>query len=242
MNGPTRPRRPSRNMERMPASQECNVTLQSYRSRRGFFKRTDWLPNDFLAGFRPFAGLCAVALLVVFCSATNRLQAQTDDLPDIIFILSDDQAWNDYSFMGHPHIRTPEIDRLAHESQLFTRGYVPDSLCRPSLATIISGLYPHQHGIVGNDPPPSSKTAAGRMRAYGSAAYQRDLEEFLRLHIDRIQTLPDRCRQILTLRKIYGLPQKEIARQLGIAEHTVEAQVGAGVRRCAEYLSRFGLP
>ena len=59
---------------------------------------------------------------------------------------------------------------------------------------------------------------------------------------EAIQALPDRCRQILTLRKIYGLPQKEIARQLGISEHTVEAQVGVGVRRCAEYLSRLGLP
>ena len=57
-----------------------------------------------------------------------------------------------------------------------------------------------------------------------------------------IQSLPPRCRQVLTLRKIYGLPQKEIAAQLGISEHTVEAQVGIGVRRCAEYLARFGLP
>jgi RNA polymerase sigma factor (sigma-70 family) len=57
-----------------------------------------------------------------------------------------------------------------------------------------------------------------------------------------IQSLPDRCRQVLTLRKIYGVPQKEIAAQLGISEHTVEAQVGIGVRRCAEYLARYGLP
>jgi RNA polymerase sigma-70 factor (ECF subfamily) len=57
-----------------------------------------------------------------------------------------------------------------------------------------------------------------------------------------IQSLPERCRQVLTLRKIYGLSQKEIAAQLGISEHTVEAQVGIGVRRCAEYLARFGLP
>jgi RNA polymerase sigma-70 factor (ECF subfamily) len=57
-----------------------------------------------------------------------------------------------------------------------------------------------------------------------------------------IQSLPERCRQVLTLRKIYGLPQKEIAAQLGISEHTVEAQVGTGVRRCAEYLARYGLP
>jgi RNA polymerase sigma factor (sigma-70 family) len=64
----------------------------------------------------------------------------------------------------------------------------------------------------------------------------------LALLAEAIQALPDRCRRILTLRKIYGLPQKEIARQLGIAEHTVEAQVGVGVRRCADYLARLGLP
>ena len=57
-----------------------------------------------------------------------------------------------------------------------------------------------------------------------------------------IQSLPDRCRQVLTLRKIYGLSQREIAAQLGISEHTVEAQVGNGVRRCAEFLARYGLP
>lgn len=57
-----------------------------------------------------------------------------------------------------------------------------------------------------------------------------------------IQSLPDRCRQVLTLRKIYGLPQKQIAAQLGIAEHTVEAQAANGMRRCAEFLARRGLP
>jgi len=57
-----------------------------------------------------------------------------------------------------------------------------------------------------------------------------------------IQSLPERCRQVLTLRKIYGLSQKEIAAQLGIAEHTVEAQVGLGMRRCAQFLAKHGLP
>jgi RNA polymerase sigma factor (sigma-70 family) len=57
-----------------------------------------------------------------------------------------------------------------------------------------------------------------------------------------IQSLPDRCRQVLTLRKIYGLSQKEIAARLGIAEHTVEAQVATGMRKCAVFLARFGLP
>ena len=41
---------------------------------------------------------------------------------------------------------------LANESLTFTRGYVPSSLCCPSLASIITGLYPHQHKITSNDP------------------------------------------------------------------------------------------
>ena len=61
----------------------------------------------------------------------------------------------------------------------------------------------------------------------------------LELLTKAIQSLPDRCRQVLTLRKIYGLPQREIAKQLGISEHTVEGQVTIGVRKCAEYLARF---
>ena len=64
----------------------------------------------------------------------------------------------------------------------------------------------------------------------------------LELLTQAIQSLPERCRQVLTLRKIYGLSQKEIAAELGITEHTVEAQVGIGVRRCAEFLARHGLP
>ncbi len=74
--------------------------------------------------------------------------------PHIVMIVSDDHGWGDYGFMGHPHLRTPHIDRLARESLAFTRGYVPQSICRPSLATLVTGLYPHQHRIVANDPPP----------------------------------------------------------------------------------------
>lgn len=73
--------------------------------------------------------------------------------PNLLLLISDDQAWTDYGFMGHPHIRTPRLDRLAGESLLFPHGYVPSSLCCPSLASIITGRYPHQHGVVCNDPP-----------------------------------------------------------------------------------------
>lgn len=145
------------------------------------------------------AGLCLGHPELAEAQSPSPAKAQTAPaaaagpaLPDIVFILSDDQAYNDYSFMGHPHIRTPNIDRLARESRLFTRGYVPDSLCRPSLATIISGLYPHQHGIVGNDPPTEKPGETGRSRRYTDPAYQAQIEKFLQLHIDQMTTLPDR--------------------------------------------------
>lgn len=54
-----------------------------------------------------------------------------------------------------------------------------------------------------------------------------------------IQSLPERCRQVLTLRRLYGLPQKEIAARLGISENTVEGQVTIGVRKCTEFLARY---
>ena len=111
--------------------------------------------------------------------------------PNIVLIISDDQAWTDYGFMGYEHIRTPNLDRLASQSLTFTRGYVPDSLCRPSLASIVSGLYPHQHKLVGNDPPPPPGLAELSMRELrGTPEYLEVRREFIE-HIDAVKTLPE---------------------------------------------------
>lgn len=91
-----------------------------------------------------------IAVVALACGASSAQSASPR--PNIVMIVSDDHAWTDYAFMGHPHVQTPNIDRLAAESLTFTRGYVPSSLCCPSLASIVTGLYPHQHGITGNDP------------------------------------------------------------------------------------------
>jgi RNA polymerase sigma factor (sigma-70 family) len=56
----------------------------------------------------------------------------------------------------------------------------------------------------------------------------------LALLADAIAGLPDRCREVLTLRKVYGLPQRAIAQRLGISESTVEKHVAYGVRLCAD--------
>ncbi|MHC5028215.1 MAG: sulfatase-like hydrolase/transferase, partial [Planctomycetota bacterium] len=73
--------------------------------------------------------------------------------PNVVLIISDDQAWTDFGFMGHATIRTPNLDRLANESLVFVNGYVPASLCCPSLASMVTGLSPFEHGITGNEPP-----------------------------------------------------------------------------------------
>jgi len=91
--------------------------------------------------------LLLAALAIIFAAsgcATNRP-------PNIVFILSDDQAWTDYGFMGHEEIKTPHLDKLSERSLVFDRGYVAAPLCRPSLASMVTGLYPFQHGITGND-------------------------------------------------------------------------------------------
>ncbi|MCH6257541.1 sigma-70 family RNA polymerase sigma factor [Puniceicoccaceae bacterium K14] len=65
-------------------------------------------------------------------------------------------------------------------------------------------------------------------------------EEELQQLIQAIQSLPKRCRQVVTLRKIYGLSQKEVAKRLGISVHTVEAQGSIGLRKCIEYFRSHG--
>lgn len=97
--------------------------------------------------------LFCLTVSLATCILAPRVAVAADSPPNILIILSDDQGHGDYGFMGHKHIRTPRLDELAQQSLVFRHGYVPSSVCRPSLATIITGLYPHQHFITSNDPP-----------------------------------------------------------------------------------------
>lgn len=72
-----------------------------------------------------------------------------------------------------------------------------------------------------------------------SAYEQLSARQELNLLASAIASLPERCRQVLTLRKLYGLPQKEIASRLRISENTVEKHTANGVRLCADYLYAF---
>jgi len=124
--------------------------------------------------------VAAVALVGAARGADPRPQ-------NIVLIVSDDHAWTDYSFMGHALVRTPNLDKLAGQSLVFRRGYVPSSLCCPSLASLITGRYPHQHKITCNDPPiPPGMSQAEFQR---SAAF-RDGREVMCRHLDAVPTLP----------------------------------------------------
>jgi uncharacterized sulfatase len=73
--------------------------------------------------------------------------------PNVLLIISDDQGWTDFGFIGHEVVKTPHLDRLAAQSVLFPNAYVTAPLCRPSLASIMTGQYGLQTGIYCNDPP-----------------------------------------------------------------------------------------
>lgn len=130
---------------------------------------------------------CAVATLLLLTSWFRCSDALgVDDPPNIVLILSDDQAWTDYGFMGHPHVRTPNLDRLAANSLTYTRGYVTAPLCRPSLASILTGLPCHRHGVTGNDPAAGDPT----IRNMESRRYPRHKELHDTLY-DRLGSQPN---------------------------------------------------
>ena len=111
---------------------------------------------------RPLFVLVVPALCASLTIALAE-QSRADSPPNVVLILSDDQAWTDYGFMGHAHIQTPNLDRLAGESVTFRRGYVPTALCRPALMTLATGHYAHRHGLTGNSPSKEYATPGGKL-------------------------------------------------------------------------------
>ena len=94
--------------------------------------------------------------------------------PNVVFILTDDQRWDALGCAGHPFLKTPNLDRIAAEGAHFANCFCTTSLCSPSRASMLSGLYAHAHGITNNftdypnDLPsfPRQLQAAGYATAY----------------------------------------------------------------------------
>ncbi|MFT4152915.1 sulfatase [Parafilimonas sp.] len=92
---------------------------------------------------------------LIFCSIS--LSAQTNS-PNIIFIISDDHAYQAISAYGNKFMSTPNIDRIAHDGVLLTNNCVGNSLCGPSRATLLTGKFSHKNGYALNGREPFDVT------------------------------------------------------------------------------------
>ena len=73
--------------------------------------------------------------------------------PNILFIMSDDHAYQAISAYGHGLNQTPNIDRLAEQGAIFTRACVGNSISAPSRATLLTGKHSHMNGKIDNRKP-----------------------------------------------------------------------------------------
>lgn len=83
-------------------------------------------------------------VLPLACTSGEEATRAGPELPNIVLVISDDHGYPDHGFMGAAPTLTPHIDRLAEEGVVFTHGYSTASVCRPALATLLTGLLPIQ--------------------------------------------------------------------------------------------------
>lgn len=103
----------------------------------------------FRHSLRPAAWLVVPAILLPGCGRKKTTGTPPAERPNILFIMTDDHAFQAISAYGHPISRlapTPNIDRLAEKGMLFGQAFVENSLSTPSRACLMTGLYSHQNG------------------------------------------------------------------------------------------------
>jgi hypothetical protein len=98
----------------------------------------------------------AASLTLGLASATAAPRRKLERLPgrkrrNVIFILSDDHRYDFMGFMGKvKFLETPHMDRMARRGAHIENAFVTTSLCSPSRASILTGLFSHKHGVVDN--------------------------------------------------------------------------------------------
>ena len=70
---------------------------------------------------------------------------------NVVFILTDDHRYDAMGFMGHPFLKTPHLDSMARNGVHLKNAFVTTSLCSPSRASILTGLYTHKHRVIDNN-------------------------------------------------------------------------------------------
>lgn len=98
---------------------------------------------------RYFVAFAVFGVLYPFTFAACS-EADPGEQPNIVFIISDDHDNEHLGFMGNEAVHTPNLDRLAKSGAIFTTTHLPMSRCHPTLASFLSGRWPHQSGIYYN--------------------------------------------------------------------------------------------
>lgn len=95
------------------------------------------------------AAIWFCTILFIILTTTLRLAAE-QKRPNILFIFSDDHAYQAISAYGHGLNETPNIDRIAHDGMRFDRCLTTYSLCGPARACVLTGKYSHLNGFYNN--------------------------------------------------------------------------------------------
>src|SRR5690349_1423269 len=90
--------------------------------------------------------LLTTLLLAFFC--VHRPSAADGRTPNIVVIFTDDQTYRGIGY-NNPEVKTPNLDRLAASGITIERGYVASPICAASRASMMTGLFPQQHGVMG---------------------------------------------------------------------------------------------
>ena len=102
-----------------------------------------------LKWYRQFM-LCLVSVQILIISSCSRSDSNSAQ-PNIIFIISDDHAFQAIGAYGGKLMPTPNIDRIAKEGAVFHNSFVTNSICGPSRATMLTGKYSHKNGYPVNE-------------------------------------------------------------------------------------------
>ena len=97
--------------------------------------------------------LLCIFLLSIYACDKSGVANKVKKRPNIVFIMSDDHAYQAISAYNDQLIQTPNIDRIANEGMLFTNASVTNSICAPSRAVILTGKHSHINGKIDNLSP-----------------------------------------------------------------------------------------
>ncbi|MCM3873102.1 MAG: sulfatase, partial [Pyrinomonadaceae bacterium] len=138
---------------------ECDDGHSSYHgcvafTRAACNRMTQSNPSNRLQGRTAVFGSLFLLSLVLILPLSGMSQrpsgAARNARPNIVFILIDDLRWDELGVMGHPYLKTPNIDRIGKEGAVLRNAFMTTPLCSPSRASFLTGQYAHTHGIIDN--------------------------------------------------------------------------------------------